>query len=133
MNLSNFWGADQTTVKLTKETDRLHTVITFSAEPKQSRQLITMAKSVLQDLPQLLTITDFERVKKHVIEKNEQALKTAEGYLERLVYAVTYAQDPTYLSEADKLIESIRFDEIKELANKVYSEQNRRLFITSAK
>lgn len=126
------YGA-RTSVKLTKESGRLHTVITFAADPKLSRRLINIAETTLLDLPRLFTREDFERVQKHLKQQEEQSLNTPDGLLTRLIYAITYAQDPAYLSNADELFASITFEEIQELATKLHSARNRRLFVTTTK
>ncbi|MDU8924570.1 insulinase family protein [Pasteurellaceae bacterium LIM206] len=117
--------------KLSAELHRLQSVLTFSADPKNSQTLIDTAKQVLRELPENITQADLAQAQKYLFQLDEDQKAMPEQGLERLIFSEKYYHDPHYLTQWKPLVDAVTLADVKAMAKAVYSDQNQRLFLTT--
>lgn len=119
--------------RLSDEANQLQSTLSFTANPQNSLSLLDLAKQQLAQLPDSITQAELDKARKYQLEQRENAAKTPDYWLTKLIFSETHFQNPSYLLTENQLLTQISLDEVKALAKVMYHEQNQRLFITAPK
>lgn len=116
---------------LNPESQRIESELQFVSNPAMTNQLVEIAKTVLQNLPEHILEEEAKLAKIQFQQSEKYRLENIETWLNRLMLSENQFGDPRYLTEMKNLANNIEFAKLKAIAKQIYSAENQKIFITT--
>lgn len=118
---------------LNPDANRIESELTFSSDPQKTDELLRLTEQVLKNVAESISEDDVKIAKAQFLQAEKERLKLPHSWLNRLILSEKQYGSPRYLSEVSQLAENITLENLQEMAKKLYSEQNFRVFVTTPK
>lgn len=112
---------------------RIESQLSFSTSPEKSEEMVKLAESVLKNVARQITHEEVQLAKAQFLQGEKERLKSPYAWLNRLILSDKQYHSPRYLNEVEQLAEAINFENIQQMAAKLYNENNLKVFITTQK
>lgn len=104
---------------------RIETEVSFTSSPQRAQELWQRAEQVFAQLPAQITQQQVDEQKRLFIRAENGRQQDITTLQRRLVLSYRHFDDPRYLSEVDRLADSITLEGVRAVAGRLFNPQNR--------
>lgn len=118
---------------LNPNSQRIESQLSFSTSPENSEKMVVLAEDVLKKVAKQIKEEEVQTAKAQFLQSEKERLKSPHAWLNRLILSDKQYHSPRYLGEVEQLAEAITLKNIQQMADKLYNENNLKVFITTQK
>lgn len=115
--------------RLNPDTHYIESELKFTTSAEKLQQMIEHSEQILAKLPTLIDESDVIYAQKIFQQQEQERLKSAETWLNRLILSHQHDDDGCYLQLMSSMKQSITREQLQTIAQKLYQKQYVKIFI----